>query len=160
MPWIEGSHQRTFTVNIALDEAADFMADPARLKRALVSLDRAERVDEQTYRWILKEIGAKNITFQGDYTVRYERQGNRVAWESVKDTGNMRTKGTAEFVELGEGKTQITYEETMASDLPVPRLAAKVFRPIVAREVTRGIDEFIDSLERTMNSGAHLGDEQ
>lgn len=158
MAWIEGSHKRTFSVNVPLDEAADFMSDPGRIQRAMVSLDVSEKVDDQTYRWLLKEIGAKNITFRGDYTVRYSREGNKVTWESLEDTGNMRTSGKAEYKDLGNGKTEITYEETLASDLPIPKLAAKVFRPIVAREVTKGIDEFIDALEETMNKGKHLAE--
>lgn len=159
MAWIEATHKRTIEVKAPLDEAADFMADPSRLKKCMISMEEFEVVDEKTYRWLLKEVGAKNITFRGDYTVHYERDGDVVTWESLEGKGNMRTSGKATYKALGENHTEIVYEETLASDLPIPKLAAKVFRPIVAREVAKGIDELIDAIEETLNAGEHLKSE-
>ena len=159
MAWIEATYKRTIEVNAPLDEAADFMADPSRLKSCMLSVEEHEVIDEKTYRWLLKEVGARNITFRGDYTVRYERDGDLVTWESLEGTGNMRTSGKATYKEIGEGRTEIVYEEVLASDLPIPKLAAKVFRPIVAREVGKGIGELIDAIEETLNTGAHLSSE-
>lgn len=158
MAWIEASHQRRLEVNVPKEEVAQFLADPSRLIHCMVDLERGEEVDEQTWRWIREEIGARNITFQGDYTVRYEREGDTVRWESIGE-GNMRTKGVAHVRELGPERSEVDYEETIASDLPIPKLAAKVFRPIVAREVKKGIDSFLEQVESYLNAGRHLSED-
>ncbi len=154
MTWIEGSHQRNFEVSVPLDEVADFMSDPERLRHCLVDLERYEKVDDQTYRWVLGEVGAKNITFQADYTVRYERKGQEVVWKSEGE-GTTRTEGRALLSEAGPEKTKVDYEETLANDLPVPKLARRVFRPIVKREVKKAVDQFLDNVIAYLNEGHH-----
>lgn len=158
MAWIEASHQKSIEVDAPKDEVAEFFASPDKIRHCMVELERAEKIDEQTWRWIREEIGARNITFQGDYTVRYERDGDIVRWENVGE-GNMRTRGTVTVRELGPGRTEFTYDETIASDLPIPGLAAKVFRPIVAREVRKGIDEFLAQVEAYLNAGRHRSED-
>ncbi len=157
MTWIEGEHQRSFEVQAPLDEVADFLSDPAQLKECMVDLERTEQIDEQTWRWIRKEIGAKNITFQGDYTVRYERDGDVVTWESIGE-GTVRTDGRAELKAVDDETTRVDYREKLASDLPIPKLARRVFRPIVAREIKSGVDDFVDNVIDYLNDGKHRED--
>lgn len=152
MAWIEASHQRKIEVDRPADEVAAFLSTPSQLRHCMGELERGEEVDEQTWRWIMKEIGARNITFQGDYTVRYQRDGDVVTWKTEGE-GNMRTEGRAKVRDLGGGRSEVNYEETLASDLPIPRLAAKVFGPIVAREVRKGIDGLLDNVQEYLNAG-------
>ncbi|RAL21520.1 hypothetical protein DL240_11700 [Lujinxingia litoralis] len=158
MAWIEGTATKTVIVDAPLEEIATFFATPAQIKECMGDLERFEVVDETTYRWILKAMGAKGISFQGDYTVRYWREGDVVRWESLPG-GTMKTTGQVRLRELGPGRTEVTYDETLASDLPIPRLGAKVFRPIVAREIVRGVDSFLDGVRTYLNAGKHRSGE-
>ncbi len=158
MTWLEATHERTIEVEAELDAIADFFADPNRLRHCMVALDRGEKIDEKTWRWLMTEVGARNITFQGDYTVTYERDGDVVTWKSHEGKGNMKTDGKATFKDLGGGRTAVTYRETIASDLPIPRLAAKVFKPIAAREVRKGIDLLLDAVEEYVADGKLTAD--
>ena len=160
MTWVEGSHQRDFEVDVPLDEVADFMSQPAHLRHCMVDLDEGEEIDDKTWCWRMKEVGAKNITFQGIYTVRYERDGDVVTWESVDgEEDNMRTQGRAEFEAIDEGRTKVSYEETITTNLPIPKLARRVFRPIQRREVKKGVNGFLDELITYLNAGRHKQDE-
>src|SRR5690554_7146878 len=154
MAWIEGSATKTLIVDAPKDEVAEVLASPSHLKECMGDLERFEVVDDTTYRWVLKPIGAKGITFQGDYTVRYERDGDTVRWES-QEGGTMKTRGSARLRELGAGRTEVTYEETLSSDLPIPKLGAKMFRPIVAREIVKGVESFLDGVKSYLNAGKH-----
>lgn len=158
MTWVEGQHQRTFEVGVELEEVAEFLSDPSRLKECMVDLADAQEVDDQTWRWIREEVGAKNITFQPDYTVRYTRQGDVVVWESVGD-GTMRSEGRAELEAIDEQTTRVDYREKLASDLPIPKLARKVFEPIVGREVKKGVNEFVDNVIDHLEAGEHREDD-
>ena len=160
MTWVQGSHERTFEVEAPLEEVARFLSDPSQVRHCMVDLEKGEEIDDQTWRWTLEEVGAKNITFQGIYTVRYERDGDVVTWESVDDEGDtMRTEGRAELEAVDEETTRVDYEETITSDLPIPKLARRVFRPIARREVRKGVDAYVDAVISHLNAGRHRGDE-
>ena len=158
MTWIEADYQRTFEVDAPVEEVAEFLSTPSSIRDCMVDLQRAERIDDQTYRWVLEEVGAKNITFQGDYTVKYRRDGNTVRWESIGE-GTMRTEGSAQLESLGDRRTRIDYRETIASDLPVPKLARRVFKPLVARETRKGIEGYLEEVIAHLNAGPDSGDE-
>ena len=153
MTWIEATHQKTFEVDVPLEEVADFFSDPSKIVHCMYDLDHHEVVDDQTYRWILNEKGAKGITFQADYTVRYARDGEVITWETEGD-GTMRSKGIAKLESAGSG-TRIDYEETLASDLPIPKLARRVFKPIVKMEVKKGVERFLEEVIEFLESGGH-----
>lgn len=158
MTWVEADHERTFEVDAPFEEVAGFFSDPSHIQHCMPDLKQAEKIDDQAYRWLLEEVGAKNITFQGDYTVRYERDGEEVTWETEGE-GTMRCEGRASFESISDERTRVDYRETMASDLPVPRLAAKVFRPIVKREVKKGIDRYLDEAIAYLNAGRYGADD-
>jgi hypothetical protein len=44
------------------------------------------------------------------------------------------------------------YEETVESDLPIPSLAATVFRPIVSREIRRGVKDFLEGSQKRLEA--------
>lgn len=144
MTWIEGTAEREYVVERPYDEVVDFFARPAEFKSAMAELESAERVDDDTWRWTLEEKGAKGISFQGHYTVRYDRDGDVVTWETVED-GNMRSEGKATFEEVDDSRTRVHYRSEMAADLPIPGLMAKAFNSIIAREVKKGVESFLDN---------------
>jgi len=141
MAWVDGEERRVFVVNAPYTEVVSFFCDPARFKDARTDTVRAEEVEPGVWRWTLKEKAEKGIKFQGDYTVKYTRTGDSLRWETL--SGNRRSSGTTTLRDLN-GKTEVTYQENLATDLPIPGLMAKVFKPIVGREIANGIGAFLD----------------
>ncbi len=151
MAWIEGTEEQTFEVDASLQEAADFFADPATFQECLSQVEQAEEVEPMVWRWVLQEKSEKGITYQADYTVEYERvSDDHVKWSTRE--GNMRSEGFARFDELDNGRTEVHYQETIATDLPIPRLMAKVFSPIVSREIRKGVGSFLDCARQRLSS--------
>jgi hypothetical protein len=64
----------------------------------------------------------------------------------------MRSEGFTKFEKLGEDRTKVHYKETIATDLPINRLMAKVFSPIVSREIRKGVGEFLDCARQRLSS--------
>ena len=143
MAWIEGEEERIFYLEMDLDEVADFFCKPEGFTQAFTTLEKGEEIEEGVWEYTLDPISAGGITFQGKYTVEYTREGNTLTWVS-RDSGNMKSTGKTIVSKVGS-RTQIEYEEKIATDLPIPRLAARIFRPIVAREVKKGINEYLDT---------------
>lgn len=152
MAWIEGTEEQTFVVNRGYDEVANYFSDPAEFKRCLSDLESAEEVEPMVWRWQLKEKSEKGITFRADYTVAYKASDGEVEWETRQ--GNMRSEGVARFKKLSDERTEVNYRETIATDLPVARLLAKVFGPIVAREIRRGVGSFLDASREWLEHGS------
>lgn len=145
MAWIEGELERTFTVDAPYDEVLAYFQDPGKFKEAFGQMEKSEEIEEGVWHWTLEEKSEKGITFQGTYRVKYEKTDGGSKWASLDDVDgvNMRSEGEVKLKDLGD-KTEIAYFEKMASDLPIPKLMAKVFKKIVAREVTSGIGDFLD----------------
>ena len=142
MAWIEGREERTFIVNAPYDEVVAYFSDPNRFMDANTDVEQIEPLGDGVFKFSLKEKAEKGVRFKGVYDVKYTRQGDEVSWETV--SGNTRTQGSTTFRDLGQGKVEVTYKETLSPDLPIPALMAKVFQPIVSREVARGIGTFLD----------------
>jgi carbon monoxide dehydrogenase subunit G len=152
MAWIEGTEKQTFVIKAPYETVVDFFADPAKFRVCMDQLEKAEEIETHVWRWTLQEKSEKGITFQGVYTVGYERQGDKVVWKPAAE-GTMTSHGVATFKQVPAG-TEVTYEETIATDLPVPKLAAKVFGPIVAREIRKGVGSYLEGVKRHLESTA------
>lgn len=153
MAWIEGTEQREYVIDAPYDEVVDFFATPGEFKAAMAELESSEQVDEDTWKWTLEEKGAKGISFQGEYTVRYHRDGDVVTWETVEES-NMRSEGKATFEKVDGERTRVNYRSEIAADLPIPGLMAKAFNKIIAREVKKGVGHFLDNAKDILERGS------
>lgn len=150
MAWIEGTEEQTFNVDAPYEDVVEFFGDPAKFQQCLTEVESAEEVEPMVWHWVLEEKAEKGITYQADYTVAYERKGDDVEWHTRE--GNMRSEGFTRCKDLGGGRTQVHYKETIATDLPIPKLMAKVFSPIVSREIRKGVGSFLDSAREHLES--------
>jgi uncharacterized membrane protein len=141
MAWVDGEERRVFVVNAPYEQVVAFFCDPAQFKDAFSEMERAEEIETNVWQWTLREKAEKGIRFTGTYRVKYTREGDTLRWSTLE--GNMRSSGTTTFRDLS-GKTEVTYHESLATDLPIPGLMAKVFKPIVGREIASGIGKFLD----------------
>lgn len=153
MAKIEAKESRRFKVNASIEEAYELFSDPEKQAGLFNELERYELVDDETVRYVLEEQKEKGITFQGDYTVRYVGNGSdKVEWETLE--GNIETEGVVRLEKVSDDVTEIDYNETLTPDLPIPRLMARVFKPIVSREVRKGIGEYLENVERELGGRA------
>ena len=143
MAWIEGKLETTVTIDVSHEEVLAFVKDPNKFRDAFGQMESGEELEEGVWKWTLKEKAEKGIKFQGIYKVKYTTTDNGTSWETLE--GNVNSTGSTLIKDLGNGKTELEYKETLKTDLPIPRLMAKVFQPIVGREVTKGITEFLNN---------------
>lgn len=147
MAKISASDGRTFTVAAPLEDVYAFLTSGPSRAAAMTELERHEAIDATTHRYVLESKTEKGITFQGDFTLRFDGNGkDRVTWKGIK--GNVDVDGNAELRALPDGRTEIRFHETFAPDLPIGKLLARVFGAIVSREVKKGIAQTIDAIER------------
>ncbi len=143
MAWIDGAEDRIFYLDLGEAEVVDFFCNPHRFTEAFTTLEKGSEIEPNVWEYILEPISAGGIRFQGKYIVEYERDGNTIWWSS-RDEENMKSEGKTVVSKVGS-RIQVEYEETISTNLPIPKIAAKVFRPIVAHEVKKGINAFLDT---------------
>lgn len=144
MAWLEGTEEREFVIGAPKEEVAAFFANPDEFGDCLEEMESIEAVDDSTWAFTLEELAAKGISFQGYHETEYRRDGDVVEWESVGDD-NMRTEGVVRVEAVDDDRTRVDFEETIGAKLPIPGLMASAFEPIVAREVRKGINSFLDN---------------
>ena len=153
MAWIDGTEEQTFVVSASLEDTLNYFGHPAEFKQCFTDLESSEEIEEGRWRWTLAEMSAKGVSYQAKYTVEYtiDEASNKVTWETVGDDNTMRSNGSAELSEVSDG-TEVDYTETISADLPIPGLMAKVFKPIVSREITKGVGEFLECSRKHLDS--------
>ena len=151
MAWIDGTHEETFVVDAPADEVADFFCDPARFQEAFGEMESGEEIEDGVWHWTLKEKNEKGISFKGEYTVEYQRDAMTVTW-TTRSGGNMTSEGRTEVTDLGGGQAEVKYLEKIATDLPIPKLAAKMFRPIVSKNIANGVGDFLTRARSILQS--------
>jgi uncharacterized membrane protein len=149
MALFKGSHQETFVVDLPLGKAKEHFSSLDNIIASYGNLDRGEKVDEKTIHFKLEPKSAMGATFVGDYSVEYSFSSDNVfEWHSV-GSGNMEAKGGIDFRSLGEHRTELSYRQNMTVDMPVNRLLAKALSPIVSKNISGGIVEFLDRMKRS-----------
>ncbi|MCA9708561.1 MAG: hypothetical protein KDK70_22115 [Myxococcales bacterium] len=140
---IYATEERTLRVRAPVSEVHAFFLDPQRVREVSADVESFERLDEHRARWVLTEKVEKGVRFHADYTVEYqsEHEGH-VAWRST--SGNMDVDGEVKLSSVGPQCTEICYRETVGPDLPITKLTAILFKPIVARELRQDIVRFLD----------------
>lgn len=147
MPRFAGTESRVFTIRAPFDKVVGTMTEPDKFRAYFLDLVRFEKVNDTTWRWVLEEKNEKGVRFQGDYTVKYSWDGKReLTWETV-NPGNMTSVGRATFVKEGETATRVDYTETIECDMDVNRILAVVIKPIVNREIAKGVGGYLDAVK-------------
>ncbi|MFT6399030.1 MAG: putative membrane protein [Bradymonadia bacterium] len=152
MPKFSGEYRETVTVSAPIDAVKKHFADLPTIAANYGDLQGHEIHDEAEITFTLMPMSEKGVTFNGQYRARYEFKGdNRLTWRTV-DTKNMWSTGTATFSEVGGDRTRIEFVQTIETDMQVNRLLAKVIKPIVSREITKGAKEYLSRMAKTAAS--------
>lgn len=121
----------------------EFFRDPASVRELSADVESFERIDQDRARWVLTEKVEKGVRFHADYTVEYRGEAEqRVVWCTT--AGNMDIDGEVTLRAIEPQCTEILYRETVGPDLPITKLTALLFKPIVARELRQDIRHFLD----------------
>jgi uncharacterized membrane protein len=145
MARIAASEERILTVPASPETVYAFFSRPEEIRTVMASVERCERLPDNTVHWVLEEKVDKGIRFQANYVVAYDGDGiEHVRWRSAG--GNMRNDGDVRIRPLASGGTEIHYRESVEPDLPITPLMARLIAPLVARELRSEINGFLEKL--------------
>ncbi len=143
MAKITATHKCKLTVRAPLSNVYSFFVNPVQLRELTPDVENFQLLSESQAKWRLTEKVEKGVRYAAEYTVNYQGNGSdEVKWHSID--GNMDIDGEVSLRSLGENLTEFQFRETVAPDLPISRLTAMIFKPIVARELRQDIGTFLD----------------
>lgn len=136
MASFDGTVKETWRTGATVDALRARFLDLDAVIRATGDVQRAEVVGEGKVRFVLKTQSSGPYSFTPDYTVWYRREGDDVVWTTTD--GNLQNQGRARFRPEGAGAAA-DVEQTITIELPIPRLAVGLVRPIVDRALAPGV---------------------
>lgn len=146
MTRIAATEERTFVLAAPVESVYAFFADPDRVREEFEDVVVHQPIGPGRVHWRLREKVEKGIRFGPDYVVQFEGNGaDQVRWFSVG--GNMGNDGEVHLSPC-EGGTEVRYRETIAPDLPLSALMARVFGRVVERELRADLGRFLERVER------------
>lgn len=149
MPRFSGEYRETFVVRAPLEKARDHFADLDTIAANYGGLVKHEKKGDDTLYFLLKPKAEKGISFQGEYTARYVVDGDVLRWSTV-DGKNMWSEGTARFVREGDDRTRVEYHQRIETEMSINRLLAKIASPIVSREITNGVKQYLQRMRNAL----------
>lgn len=152
MPKFSGEYEESFVVDAPIDVAKNHFCNPETIAKYHGDVERWQKVDENTIHYKMIPKSEKGVTFNGEYTVKYEGSGDVFKWQSV-GSGNIWARGAFHFTDEGGKRTKITFKQQMECEMQVNRFLATVIKGIVSREIANGAKAYLrrmqDSLPRS-----------
>lgn len=142
-----GSYRETFHTSADPDAAAAHFVDLAAIEaatRRAEKVEQVERVGDDALAFVMAPHGHAGTTFQPRYTIRYQRDGRSVRWQTVD--GNLRNDGGATFAPAAGGGTTVTVEQTIGLDIQVNRFVAAALSPMVSRMVAPAARRYVEAM--------------
>jgi carbon monoxide dehydrogenase subunit G len=155
MPTFTTRERQVVTIRAPRVRVAEALSTPERLEQLLaVEIESSTRLDAQTVRWIRKPVAVRGFQFRGEYTARYEYDGDgHVRWYTIGE-GNVRSQGEARLFELGDGTTRVEYQAAIECDMDVHRVLALVLRPLIEHRIKSGLGAFVTRVKRSLELSA------
>jgi hypothetical protein len=146
-----GEHTETFTLDVPLERARAHFRSFDNIVANFGQLERHEKLDDDTLRFLLLPQNALGATFRGKYDCRYSFPSENVlAWKTVSADANIFADGSATFTSLGASRTRVVYTQKLEMEIPVNRLVGRAIAPLVKREIVAGVKAYLDRMRRAL----------
>ncbi len=146
MTRFSGSHRERFKVPVAPAVAAEHFGDLDQIVRHYGPIERADLLDPDTLRLTLQEKGFRGVRYQAVYTVRYLRSPGLLRWSTI-ESQNLWSSGEARFIEV-PGGAEVDYQQTIETEVPVPRLLASLAESFVRKEIEAGVQAYLQRMRQ------------
>lgn len=150
---IEVDIKRSKAIHTAADEAFTRIRTVEEMASCFPALDQLDKVDEQTYGWVLHKIGNDAYKHRVEYTSRWQwhPEDRKITWEPIKGKGNTQISGFCHVLERDQG-SEVIFTVQAVLHLPLPRLAKAIAKPIVKKKFEGVIDTYIDNVIAEMGT--------
>lgn len=147
MPWFEGTHTESRTIEGPLARVRDHFANPETIIANTKGLESSSIADGVIH-FVMEEEDHGVVKFKGDLQCRYELDGDTLRWTTVSD-GNMKQSGRAVFRAEGEA-TVLDYSEKVEVDLGVPGMMAPMLKPVIGALLANEMKDYVKRMTKAL----------
>jgi hypothetical protein len=148
--------EQSITVQAQLVPVYQYLWSVVKTSRQIPGLESCKRVAKDTYRFTYDEKSRGPVTLVVCYTAQYAGNGtDLISYEglaAVEDNTDVR--GSFRLQRRGAGATQITLQQMLAPEVPIPRLLQGLVRPLVEREQAYGVRQYLANVKRVLEGGS------
>lgn len=152
MPRFEGDSHETITLHVSREDALAAFGDVNTIARYTGQMESTKIIDDHTIYFVVKPQSSHGVTFQADYTCRYEVDAQGVlTWRSTT-SNNIWVSGEARFTAIGPKQTRLDYKQSLAMEMSVNRLLAKLISPLVKKGIHDGVSDYLKQMKQALES--------
>ena len=142
--------KNSIQIKAPVEEVYNYLLDVSESSKCYDNLISVEKVDDHTYRWVMKEKDYGPIKFQNRYTLTYTSNDvDRIGWKSTGE-GNTDVGGEVTLRAVGKRASEVTVTNSLASDIPIPKLMKALAKPMATKELERTIDTYLKNLKAAL----------
>ncbi len=150
MPRFEGEAHEILTLNVPREQAIAAFRDPTTIARHTGQMASYTILDAHTIHFHVQPQSSHGVTFQADYTCRYDVDDQGVlTWRSLS-ANNISVSGEARFTALSPTQTRLEYKQSLAMDMTVNRLLAALIGPLVKKGIRDGVLDYLKRMKQAL----------
>lgn len=143
--------KKSIRINASLKDVYDYLLDVEKSSECYDNLESVEKVNDETYRWLMKEKDYGMLKFQVKYVLTYATNDvDCITWKSTGE-GNTDVDGEVALKAHGDDVTEVTVTNNLASDIPIPRLMKAIAKPMATKELEKTIDTYLKNLKAALD---------
>ena len=143
MAIFHGDFHETFTTSASPSNARDTFGNLDAIITNYGDLERGEKLDDNTVKFLLKEQNHGISKFQGAYTCRYTFPDEQtLIWETIGTDGNIQAEGKATFHAEAEG-TKIDYHGKLAIEMQLNKKMAGMLKFVVGQMIAHEMRAYV-----------------
>lgn len=144
-----------FAVKAKAREVFDVLSDVPTSAGFFPNVEHLVDLGQGVYRWEMAKIGIASLSLQTVYASRYaaNRARGTVVWEPVQGEGNAEVSGDWRISPRKSG-TQLELRLQGDLTLPLPALMKLVVAPLVQKEFTQMVEQYIANLTQRFGGSA------
>jgi hypothetical protein len=110
-------------------------------------MEKIEVLDDHEIRFVVKPQASHGVTFTAHYLCRYEIDPQGVLrWRSTASE-NIWVEGEAHLTALSPTSTRLDYKQSLAMEMQVNRLLAKIIAPLVTKGIRDGVRAYLKAMQ-------------
>jgi len=157
MQSIEFEYLTTWRFPSDCESVVAYFSDVGNLMRCTSDLESCVRVGDSTYAWTLVEKRELGLVLHPKYVLDYVWENNRrLRWSTAghENESNLRISACIDFTPDGADACSVRVRESVAFQLPISFITAKIVRVIASREAEAEMQGMLErlsaSLERSL----------
>jgi len=144
---------KTLIFNAPAEEVFELLANVPESAGFFPKLQSLNKIENNTYQWLIEEIGHGGHSFQPAYTCEYkiDKENGIISWAPVWSKDNTAIKGSW-VIDENEGVSSVRFQSSIVVNLPFSKLIKVIVQAIVKQKFDQILEQYLDNLQSNFSN--------